>query len=128
MVFVNTNVVSRTDFTFISYFWMHWKGITGKEVEMAKETRKENQKEISKAKTGRNHEILGMLKAGVSARQISPEYNLSYSGAKKLCAKLKLMEVVGTVLVLDENVKPLSEVIVSLSNIQKQVRRQKRDR
>ena len=90
MVFVNTNVVSRTDCSLISYFWMHWKGITGKEVEMAKETRKENQKEISKAKTGRNHEILGMLKAGVSARQISPEYNLSYSGAKKLCAKLKL--------------------------------------
>ena len=72
---------------------MHGKRITGKEVEMAKETRKENQKEISKAKTGRNHEILGMLKA----RQISREYNLSYSG-----------------------------VIVSLLNVQKQVRRQKK--
>ena len=90
MVFVNTNVVSRTDYTFISHFWMHWKGITGKEVEMVKETRKETQEERSQAKTGRNHEILGMLKAGVSACQISWEYNLSYSGTKKLCAKLKL--------------------------------------
>ena len=66
------------DCTFISHFWMHGKGITGKEVEMAKETRKDTQKEISHAKNGRNHEILGMLKAGVSARQISREYNWSY--------------------------------------------------
>ena len=87
MVFVNTKVLLGT---FISPFWMHWKGIIGKEEEMAKKTRKETQKERSQAKTGRNHEILGMLKAGVGARQISREYNLSYSGAKKLCAKLKL--------------------------------------
>ena len=66
------------DCTFISHFWMHGKGITGKEVEMAKEARKDTQKEISQAKNGRNHEILGMLKA----RQISREYNLSYSGVK----------------------------------------------
>ena len=30
-----------------------------------------------------------MLKAGVSARQIAKDFKLSYSGAKKLCAKLK---------------------------------------
>ena len=56
---------------------------------MAKKTREQVKRERSQAKTGRNHEILGMQKAGVSARQISREYNLSYSGAKKLCAKLK---------------------------------------
>ena len=55
----------------------------------AKKTRQQVKRERSRAKTGKNHEILGMLKAGVSARQISREYNLSYSGAKKLCAKLK---------------------------------------
>ena len=57
---------------------------------MAKKTTEQVKRERSHTKTGRNHEILGMLKAGVSARQISWEYNLSYSGAKKLCAKLKL--------------------------------------
>lgn len=57
---------------------------------MARKTRKETQNERSKAKTGRNHEIVGMLKTGVSARQIAREYKLSYSGAKKLCAKLKV--------------------------------------
>ena len=56
---------------------------------MAKKTTEQVKRERSQAKTGRNHEILGMLKAGVSASQISWEYNLSYSGAKKLCAKSK---------------------------------------
>ena len=52
-------------------------------------TRKQIQDEKAKKKVGRNHEILGMLKAGVSAHQIGKEFGLSYSGAKKLCAKLK---------------------------------------
>ena len=37
-----------------------------------------------------NHEILGMLKTGVSAREAAQEFKLSYSGAKKICSKLKL--------------------------------------
>ena len=36
------------------------------------------------------HEILGMLNAGVSAREVAQKFKLSYSGAKKLCSKLKL--------------------------------------
>ena len=55
---------------------------------MAKKTREQVKRERSQAKTGRNHEILGVLKAGVSARQILREYNLSYSQPKKFCAKL----------------------------------------
>ena len=38
----------------------------------------------------RNHEILSMLKAGVSAREVAQKFKLSYSGAKKICSKLKL--------------------------------------
>ena len=38
----------------------------------------------------RNREILGMLKAGVSAREVAQKFKLSYSGAKKICSKLKL--------------------------------------
>ena len=53
-------------------------------------TQKKIQEQKAKAKVGRNHEILGMLKAGVSANQIAKEFSLSYSGAKKLCAKLKM--------------------------------------
>ena len=44
----------------------------------------------SEEKRRRNHEILGMLNAGVSAREVGRKFKLSYSRAKKLCSKLKL--------------------------------------
>ena len=44
----------------------------------------------SEQKIRRNHEILGMLKAGVNAREVAQKFKLSYSGAKKICSKLKL--------------------------------------
>ena len=48
-----------------------------------------NKKQKQGKRVARNHEILGMLKAGVSANQIAKEFGLSYAGAKKICAKLK---------------------------------------
>ena len=44
----------------------------------------------SEERIRRNHEILGMLNAGVSAREVAQKFKLSYSGAKKICSKLKL--------------------------------------
>ena len=44
----------------------------------------------SEERRRRNHEILGMLKAGASAREVAQKFKLSYSGAKKICSKLKL--------------------------------------
>ena len=44
----------------------------------------------SEERTKTNHEILGMLNAAVSAREVAQKFKLSYSGAKKLCSKLKL--------------------------------------
>ena len=40
----------------------------------------------SEERTRRNHEILGMLNAGVSAREVAQKFKFSYSGAKKLCS------------------------------------------
>ena len=56
---------------------------------MDRKATNETQRERAQKKIGRNHEIRGMLKAGVSARQIAKDFKLSYTGAKKLCAKLK---------------------------------------
>ena len=81
---------------------------------MDKKTRKQVQEDKATAKVGRNHEILGMLNAGVSAQKISKEFSLSYSGAKKLCVKLKSIGSVIVLLVLGVSVKPVSEVIASL--------------
>ena len=44
---------------------------------------------LKKINLGRNHEILGILKYGVSVYEISKKLNLSYSRAEKLCSKLK---------------------------------------
>ena len=54
----------------------------------SKEVKKVNT-ERAEMKIRRNHQILGMLKAGVSTRAILKEFNMSYSGAKKLCRKIK---------------------------------------
>ena len=86
---------------------------------MAKKIREQVKRERSQSKTGQNHEILGMLMAGVSGRQISRECNLSYSGAKRLCAKLKSSGSCGALLVLGVNVKRLREVLVLSLNVQK---------
>ena len=91
---------------------------------MATKTREQIKRETSQAKTGRNHEILGMLKAGVSARQISREYNLSYSGAKKLCTKLKSSGSCGRTPGSGCKRKTTERSDLSL-NVQKQVRLQK---
>ena len=56
---------------------------------MERKTRKQQQEAKARNKVARNHEILGMLKAGVSANRIAKEFGLSYAGAKKICAKLK---------------------------------------
>ena len=53
------------------------------------ERKKRKQEQQARKKVARNHEILGMLKAGVSANQIAKEFGLSYAGAKNICAKLK---------------------------------------
>ena len=39
----------------------------------------------SEERIRRNHEILGMIKAGVSAHEVAQKFKLSYSGAKKIC-------------------------------------------
>ena len=45
----------------------------------------------SEERIRRNHEILGMIiKAGVSAGEVAQTFKLNYSGAKKICSKLKL--------------------------------------
>ena len=56
---------------------------------MERKKRKEEQEAKARKKVARNHEILGMLKASVSANQIAKEFGLSYAGAKKICARLK---------------------------------------
>ena len=53
------------------------------------ERKKRKQEQQARKKAARNHEILGMLKADVSANQIAKEFGLSYAGAKNICAKLK---------------------------------------
>ena len=40
-------------------------------------------------KIRRNHQIPSMIKAGVSTCAISTKFNMSYSGQKRLCTKLK---------------------------------------
>ena len=56
---------------------------------MDKKEVKDVRTQKAQIKLVRNHEILGMLKSGVIAYEISKKFSLSYSGAKKLCAKLK---------------------------------------
>ena len=56
--------------------------------EMERKTRKQEEAKAKK-KVARNTEVLGMLKAGVSANQIAKQFRLSYAGAKEICAKLK---------------------------------------
>ena len=56
---------------------------------MEKKNKKQEQEAKAWKKVARNHEILGMLKASVSANQIAKDFSLSYAGAKKICAKLK---------------------------------------
>ena len=51
--------------------------------------RKQEQEAKARKKVAQNHEILVMLKAGISTKQIAKEFGLSYAGAKKICAKLK---------------------------------------
>ena len=46
--------------------------------------------ERSEERIRRNHEILGMFNAGVSARDVVQMFKLTYSEAKKICPKLKL--------------------------------------
>ena len=60
------------------------------------ERKKRKQEQQARKKAARNHEILGMLKADVSANQIAKEFGLSYAGAKNICAKLKCMYVCKT--------------------------------
>ena len=50
--------------------------------------KKQEQEAKAWKKVARNHEILGMLKAGVSANQIAKDFGLSYAGAT-ICARLK---------------------------------------
>ena len=57
---------------------------------MERKKRKQEQEAKARKKVARNHEIFGMLKAGVSANQIAKEFGLNYAGANKICAKLKL--------------------------------------
>ena len=54
------------------------------------ESKKPSSTGRSEERIRRNHEILGMLKAGVSAHEVAQKFKLSYSGAKKICSKLKL--------------------------------------
>ena len=56
---------------------------------MKRKKRKQEQEAKPRKNVARNHEILGMLKAGVSANQIAKEFGLSYAGEKKICARLK---------------------------------------
>ena len=44
----------------------------------------------SEERIRRNHEILGMLKTGVSACEVAQKFKLSGSGAKNICSILKL--------------------------------------
>lgn len=57
-----------------------------------------------------------MLKLGVIFRQISKQYHTGYAGKKAL--QRAEVEVVIASLVLEENVKRLNELTVSLSNVQ----------
>ena len=51
-------------------------------------SKKQERQEKAKKKTARNHQILGSLRAGWSAKKVADEYGLSYSWAKKLCKRL----------------------------------------
>ena len=46
----------------------------------------QEQEAKARKKVARNNEVLGVLNAGVSGNQIANEFNLSYTGARKICA------------------------------------------
>ena len=46
--------------------------------------------ERAENKIRKNHEILGMLKTGVSTHAMSKKFNMSYSGAKKKFYQAKI--------------------------------------
>ena len=80
--------------------YYRWFGIIWQEIvessqqkycftKMKRKSKKQEQEAKAWKKVARNHEIPWMLKAGVSANQIAKDFGLSYTGAKKICARLK---------------------------------------
>ena len=56
---------------------------------MERKTREKEQEAQARKKVAGNSEVLGMLKASVSANQIAKEFGFSYANARRICAKLK---------------------------------------